>query len=159
MPLRQVSHQVRQLSHHFDHPEKVLMDSLGALCWQSHHTECHRGSSLSRWSAWHCWHGASSPSPGSGSPSWPGCPGCPWSSHPASHPRNWRRQLFGPTLFRNFFCCTDFLFHSVSGDLKDSLWKEYQFLYLLCCIYVFQDLPKHSSKHEITGKVSRLRFT
>ena len=31
MPLRQVSHQVRQLSHHFDHSEKVLMDSLGAL--------------------------------------------------------------------------------------------------------------------------------
>ena len=30
MPLRQVSHQVRQLSHHFDHSEKVLMDSLGA---------------------------------------------------------------------------------------------------------------------------------
>ena len=31
MPLRQVPHQVRQLPHHFDHPEKVLMDSLGAL--------------------------------------------------------------------------------------------------------------------------------
>ena len=31
MPLRQVPHQVRQLPHHFDHLEKVLMDSLGAL--------------------------------------------------------------------------------------------------------------------------------
>ena len=31
MPLRQVSHQVRQLSHHFDQSEKVLMDSLGAV--------------------------------------------------------------------------------------------------------------------------------
>ena len=39
MPLRQVSHQVRQLSHHFDHPEKVLMDSLGAA-WQGSVTFC-----------------------------------------------------------------------------------------------------------------------